>query len=106
MYIEYYDETPADITVEVDTAGAVESVGYSVDLSGIFASLFEHADELGLDLPAGALKEAQDAFADTEFTIDSIIRFEIVDDLEVEPPPATTDDRTEEWLEFLDTAGL
>lgn len=103
FYVDYYGEIVADVSLETDTSGAVRSVRYEVDLSDLFTELFKRSKELGLDAPEGP---AARAFTDTVWMIESLIRFEVVDDLAVEQPPATSDNRTDEWVEFLRNAGF
>lgn len=106
FYVEYYGATNVDITVDVGRDGTVRSLHYEVDLSGLFPAIIDHGDELGLDIAAEQLDEARDAFAETVWTLETIIRFEVVDDLQMAPAPATTDDRTPEWLAFLRDGGF
>jgi hypothetical protein len=106
FYAEYYAGTDVDTTLDVGTDPSVLSLHYDIDLSGLFPAIVDHGDELGLDIPTDQLDEARDAFAETVWTLEAIIRFEVADDLRVEPAPATTDDRTREWLAFLRTGGF
>jgi len=106
FYLEYFAATGADITVDVATDGTVRSLRYGVDLSGLFPAIVDHGDELGLGIPADQVDEARDAFAETVWTLETIIHFEVVDDLLMVPAPATTDDRTAEWLAFLRDGGF
>jgi hypothetical protein len=106
LYIDFYDQAETDVTIEIGDDDVVQSVRYSVELSDIFTTIFEHTEELGLDASEAELDEARELFADTEWTIESLISFEVVEDLEVEPAPETTDDRTEEWVEFLRASGI
>lgn len=106
FYIEYYAATDVDITVDVDMDGTVRSLGYDVDLSGLFPAIVDHGEELGVDIPAEQLDEAREALAETVWTLETIIRFEVVDDLQMARAPATTDDRTSEWLAFFRDGGF
>jgi hypothetical protein len=106
FYVEYFEGTDADITVDVGTDRTVRALRYDVDLSGLFPAMVDRGDELGLDIPADQLDEVREAFAETVWTVEALIGFEVVDDLQVEPAPATTDDRTEEWLTFLRNGGF
>jgi hypothetical protein len=106
FYVEYYAATNVDITVDAGTDGTVRSLHYDVDLSGLFPAIVDHGDELGLDIPAEQFDEARDALAETVWTLETIIRFDVVDDLQMAPAPATTDDRTPEWLAFLRDGGF
>jgi hypothetical protein len=105
-YVDFYEATEADVTVELGDDDLVESIHYEVDLSDIFSSMVSDADPLGLEIPADEVDEARALFEDTEWTLESLIKFDVVDDLTVEPAPATTDDRTDEWLAFLEANGF
>jgi hypothetical protein len=106
FYVEYFATTDVDIVVDVGTDGAVRSLHYDVDLSGLFPAMVDHGDGLGLNIPAEQIDEARDALAETVWTLETIIRFEVVDDLQMAPAPVTTDDRTQEWLAFLRDGGF
>lgn len=105
FYVDYYEGTEADVTVEVGDEG-VRSLHYELDLSGLFPAIIEHSEELGIAIPDDQLTDAREAFADTVWTLEALIRFERVDDLKVEPAPDTTDDRTQQWLAFLADGGF
>jgi hypothetical protein len=106
FYVEYYAATDVDISVDVGTDGTVRSLHSDVDLSGLFPALVDHRDDLDLDIPDDQADEARDALAETVWTLEAMIRFEVVDDLQLAPAPATTDDRTSEWLDFLREGGF
>lgn len=106
FYLEYYAATDVDVAVDVDANGTVRSLHYDVDLSSLFPAIVDQGEELGLDIPAEQLDEARKALAETVWTLESVIRFEVVDDLQIAAAPATTDDRTQEWLAFLRDGGL
>ena len=77
-----------------------------MDLSGLFPAVVDHGDELGLEIPTDQVDEARDAFAETVWTLETVIHFEVMDDLRMAQAPATTDDRTAEWLGFLRDGGF
>ena len=106
FYVEFYAATDVDITVDVGNDGTVRSLHYDADLSGLFPALVDHGEELGLDIPADQLDEARTALGETVWTLETLIRFEVVDDLRMAPAPATTDDRTSEWQDFLRGGGF
>jgi hypothetical protein len=106
FYLDYFAATGVDITVDVGTDATVRSLHYDVDLSDLFPAMVDQEDELGLDIPTEDLEEVRDVFDEAEWTVEVLARFEVADDLQVEPAPATTDDRTEEWFAFLDDGGF
>ena len=106
FYVDFYESTDGDVTVEVGNDDLVQSVRFDVELSGVFSSMVSESDPLGLDVPADEIDEVRDAFEETEWTFETLIEFEVVDGLTVESAPDTTDDRTEEWVTFLEESGF
>jgi hypothetical protein len=106
FYVEYFAGTEADIVVDVGSDGTIRALWFDVDLSGLFPAMVDHRDERSLDIPADQLDEVRDAFAEAEWTIAEVVRFQVADDLQVQPAPATTDDRTDDWLAFLRDGGF
>lgn len=106
LYIDYFRDTAAEVTVELDAAGLVHVITTHVDMAGIFERIFRANSGLDLGVPAPLLADAYARFADTVWTIDSRITFEVDDDLEIEPAPTATEDRTQEWVAFLKSAGV
>jgi hypothetical protein len=106
FYVDFYRATRIDVTIVLDDAGLVRSVETHGDLSDVYAQVFEHADELELGFSDREVQETLDAFADTTWTLDTRVTFEADDDLEVEPAPDASEDRTEDWRDFLVQAGL
>jgi hypothetical protein len=106
FYVDFYEATRIDVTIVLDADGLVSSVETHADLSRLYTQLFEHGEELGLGFSDRELQEALDAFADTTWTLDTRATFELDDDLVVEPAPDATEDRTDDWRDFLVEAGL
>ena len=52
------------------------------------------------------LAQVEDLASDTEWVITVLQRFEVDDDLVVDPAPETDDDRTDQWVAFLENAGF
>ena len=106
IYASFYEEIPFDVTVVVTSTGILRSVHYQGDLSGIYQAIFDHPEALGLDVSDEELEQARELFADTEWTLEALLQFEVVEDLELPPAPEATEDRTDEWITFLREAGL
>jgi hypothetical protein len=106
FYVDYYRATRTDVTIVLDDDGRVRSVETHTDLSDAYSQVFEHADELELGMSEREVSEALDAFEGTTLTVEARVTFEVDDDLVVEPAPDATDDRTDEWRDYLVDAGL
>lgn len=104
LYVDFYTATPTDVTVTLDSDESLSSVEYTVDLSGIHTAVFARPELF--DSPPGAaeLEEVRDLAGKTEWTMTVLTRFEIDEDLTPEPAPDTDDDRTDEWVTFLEGA--
>lgn len=106
FYVSYYEDTRAEVTIELDTDGLLSSIGFTADLSGIYTRIFD-SPELFAERPSEEdLAGARELASDTEWVITMLQRYEIDDDLVVDPAPATDDDRTDEWVLFFKSAGF
>jgi hypothetical protein len=105
IYTDFYRDVESDVTIEVED-GLLRSLRYEVELSGVFDELFDHTEDLGLDFSEADIDQARDMFADTEWELESLLEFEVVEDLQVEDPPTATEDRTDELVEFMESAGF
>lgn len=106
FYVDFYRTVPTDVTIELDTDGRVSTITSSADLSNVYAAMFADDSALDLGLSATELAQGRDAFEGTIWTIETRVTFELAEDLVVEAAPATDDDRTEEWRQFLVQSGL
>lgn len=106
FYVDFYRTVPTDVTIELDTDGRVSTITSSADLSNVYTALFADDSPLDLGLSATELAQGRDAFEGTIWTIETRVTFELAEDLVVETAPATDDDRTEEWRQFLVQSGL
>ena len=96
--------TVSSYTADEDFTGASLVVSSLGDLPDDPATVLD--DPLGLDIPPDQLDDARRVFEDTEWNLETLIKFDVVDDLTVEAAPDTTDDRTDEWLAFLEAGGF
>ena len=105
FYVDFYERTPTEVTVRTSSDGAVERISTKTDLSDVFDAMFRSGNELGLQLSDAERRQAQEQFADTVWELEVVAVFEPVADLVVPEPPATTDDRTAQWIELFEGAG-
>ncbi len=106
LYVDFYEATPADVTIELDEEDALSSVEYTADLSDIYVSIFDRPEMFDPRPSDEELAQVEDLASDTEWVITVLQRFEVDDDLVVDPAPDTDDDRTDQWVTFLENAGF
>ena len=94
----------AEVVIELDDRGLLSVLWTTEDYSGIFDALAESAD-FGAELSEQERQEAMEAFASAEMIVATRVAYEPDVDVEVPLPPPTTEDRTEEWREFLPECG-
>lgn len=91
--------------IELDDQGLLSVLSTRDYLSGVFTAVLESES-----LVAGAtdqeMREAQEALEGAEFILETRSVYETDLELEVPLPPAATEDRTDEWREFLINAGF
>lgn len=106
LYVDFYEATPAEVTIGLDEDEQVSSVKYTVDLSEIYVSIFDRPEMFDPRPSDEELAQVEDLASDTEWVITVLQRFEVDDDLVVDPAPETDDDRTDQWVAFLENAGF
>ena len=106
LYVDFYEATPADVTIELDEEDSLSSVEYTADLSDIYVSIFDRPEMFDPRPSDEELAQVEDLASDTEGVITVLQRFEVDDDLVVDPAPETDDDRTDQWVAFLENAGF
>ena len=102
VYVETYSSGLADMTVVVQD-GIVREISETFDVTTVFDAMI--ADET-LVPTATERAQIEDTFGDAVWTVETVITFEPQPDLVVDPAPATDDDRTDAWVEFLRNAGF
>ncbi len=106
LYLDFYDSAPTEVRLGLDDEGSVSDIRYTVDLSDVFERVYADP-ELFDEPPTGdRLAELRGLARDTEWTATTLVDYEIDDDLKVEAPPETDDDRTQDWLRFLEQSGF
>ena len=105
LLVEAYDAADAEVVIELDDQGLLSVLSTREDLSGVFSTLLEK-EGLFSELTDQERQEATEALGDAELFLETRSVYEADPELEVPLPPATTEDRTDEWREFLISAGF
>ena len=105
FYIDFYDSTEVEVTIELDERGLLHVLSTRADLSNLYSTMFE-TEGLIPEITENERQEALDEVAGAVHTIETRTVYEADSDLEVPLPPATTDDRTDLWREFFVNAGF
>ena len=105
LYIDFYDTLEADVVIELDDRGLLHAFWTRVDLSGIFSLMFDNED-LFPGMTEQERRESEESLKGAVMVVAFRAVYEADIDLEVPFPPETTEDRTEEWREFLINAGF
>ena len=105
LLVEAYGAAPAEVVIELDDQGRLSVLSTRQDLSGVFTALSE-AENFLVEMTDQERQEETEALEDAEFILETRAVYEVDTDLEVPLPPATTEDRTDEWREFLISAGF
>ena len=107
LLVEFYETNTVEVVIELDERGLLSVLWTKVDNSGLFRILAEYGS-LDAELSEQERQEAQEAielFESAEFIVATRVAYESDADLEVALPPPTSEDRTEEWREFLPECG-
>ncbi len=105
FYIDFYDSTEVEVTIELDGRGLLHVLTTRADLSNLYSAMFE-TEGLIPEITESERQEALDEVAGAVHTIETRAVYEADSDLEVPLPPATTDDRTDLWHEFFVNSGF
>lgn len=105
FYADFFRRSPAVVEIELAASGALETVLIMADFSGLYDELFTTESGLFSDVSESDLAEARAQFANTEFSIESLMQFEIDPSIEVELPTGDLEDRTELALAYLASVG-
>ncbi|MEZ5165190.1 MAG: hypothetical protein R2695_01395 [Acidimicrobiales bacterium] len=103
LYVQIWRLLPATITIVVEE-GRLSSIETHAELSSTFACTRPTTDTF--DLSAADMDVLAERTDGWEWTVDQLITYEPMPDLVVEEPPAATEDRTEQWRDFLIESGI
>ena len=104
-FVEVFKNSEAEVVIELDEQGLLSVYWTRQDLSGLFSAMLE-VDSLFAGASEQERQEAAQSFKDAVMIVETRVAYEADAGLEVPLPPATTEDRTEEWREFLVNAGF
>ena len=102
---EVYRTAEAEVVIELDDQGLLSVLSTREDLSGVFSAIVS-ADSLDPEATDQDRREAQEALEGAELILETRSVYETDVELEVPRPPTATEDRTDEWREFLINAGF
>ena len=105
FYFDFYDSTEVEVTIELDERGLLHVLSTREDFSNLYSAMFE-TEGLIPEITESERQEALDEVAAAVHILETRTVYEVDNDLEVPPPPATTDDRTDLWREFFANAGF
>ena len=105
LLVEAFGAAPAEVVIELDDQGRLSVLSTRQDLSGTFTALLE-AESLFSEMTDQERQEEAEALEDAELIVETRSVYEVDPELEVPLPPAITEDRTDEWREFLINAGF
>ncbi len=105
FYVDFYDSTEVEVTIELDERGLLHVLSIRADLSNLYSAMFE-TEGLIPEMTDSERQEALDEVAEAVHILETRAVYEVDSDLEVPLPPATTDDRTDLWREFFANAGF
>jgi hypothetical protein len=92
FYGSYFDQLSVDVVVTIRN-GVLTSLAYTTDMSTFFSELLR--SDIGAALPGGVDPDTvASAFDDVTWVLETVVTFEIVPSLVIEPPPGPYQDRT------------
>jgi len=105
FYVDFYESLDAEVIIELDERGLLHVFWTRADLSGIYPALLDD-DDLFLGMTEQERTEAEKSVQGAVMVVELRAVYEADVGLEVPLPPEATEDRTEEWREFLINAGF
>ena len=100
LIVQVYETNTAEVVIELDEQGLLSVLWTKEDYSAVLRVLAE-SEGFGTDLSEEERQEAVEVFGSAEMILATRVAYEPDADGEVPMPPPTTEDRTEEWHEFL-----
>ena len=105
LVVEAFETSEVEVFIEIDDQGLLKVLSTREDFSGLFSMLLD-AEGLFPEMTDQEMQEARAELAGAEYIVETHSVYETDPALEVPLPPATTEDRTTQWRDFLITAGF
>jgi len=107
FYVEVFRAVTAEVVITLSEVGLLEEVHVVSDLSVLYERLPAEIESLMAGQPTPAeVAEVERLFADAVFTMDQIVQFDLTPGIRLPDAPALTEDRTDEWIEFMVANGF
>lgn len=104
LFVEILSAAEAQVSIEVDAHGLLRVLSTREDLSGFLSAFLEEGVVSGMT--AQEISEARAELEGAELIRETHSVYETDPDMEVPLPPEATEDRTDQWRDFLVTAGF
>lgn len=105
FYVDFFENLDAEVVIELDERGLLRVFTTRADMSDIFSKMLD-AEGLLPETSEQGRREATEMFKDAVLVLETRSVYEADINLEVPLPPETTEDRTEQWRQFLIDAGF
>lgn len=105
LYVGFYESTEVDVVIELEDRGLLHILSTRADLSGIYSAVLLNEDLLP-EMTSSERQEALEGVEGAVHILETLSTYEVDDDLEVPLPPIATEDRTQQWSEYLIGAGF
>ena len=105
FFVDFFENTDAEVVIELDERGLLRVFSTRADMSVLFSNMFDVEGVLS-EMSEQERQQAKEVFEGAVFVLETRIVYETDVNLEVPLPPETTEDRTEQWHQFLIDAGF
>ena len=105
VFADSFENIDAEVAIELDERGLLRVFTSRADMSVFFSNMFDVEGVLS-EMNEQERQVAEEAFKGAVFVLEARVVYETDASLEVPPPPETSEDRTEQWHQFLIDAGF
>ena len=105
LFVDFFEDVDAEVVVELDERGFLRFFSTRADMSAFFPTMFDVEGVLS-EVSGQERREIEEAFKGAIFILETRVVYETDVNLEVPLPPETTEDRTEQWHQFLIDSGF
>lgn len=110
IYVDFFRGIETNVTITFNTSGELSSIYAATDMSGLYAHIIQPKHAAALKLSSDDLSSFLEVYsedlANAVFVVESSTEFEFPSSADFSPPPETSEDRTNAWVEFLISNGL